>query len=91
MKRIVRVCNTAMIEEKNASVESNLERAKSLLEAAGRQGVDVVCLPELFSLIGLQIQGESMADQKEAIENAFDLWRGSHEQIDDVCVFGVKP
>jgi serine phosphatase RsbU (regulator of sigma subunit) len=44
-----------------------------------------------FKKLLLSVQGEPMADQKEAMENAFDLWRGSHEQIDDVCVFGVKP
>jgi len=39
-------------------------------------------------LIG--IQGKSMANQKEAVDTAFENWRGSLEQIDDVCIIGVR-
>jgi serine phosphatase RsbU (regulator of sigma subunit) len=38
----------------------------------------------------LSIQGENMEKQKARIEEAFDCWKGSHEQIDDVCVVGVR-
>lgn len=38
----------------------------------------------------ISIQTESMEDQKALIEEAFDSWKGSHEQIDDVCMFGVR-
>jgi len=38
----------------------------------------------------LNIQAESMKDQKMLIEAAFESWRGSNEQIDDVCMLGVR-
>jgi serine phosphatase RsbU (regulator of sigma subunit) len=43
-----------------------------------------------FKKLLLSVQGESMENQKKLIEKAFDTWRGSHEQIDDVCVFGAR-
>jgi len=43
-----------------------------------------------FKKLLLSVQGESMKNQKKLTEEAFDKWRGSHEQIDDVCVFGVR-
>lgn len=38
----------------------------------------------------LTVQTESMENQRKLLEEAFDKWRGSHEQIDDVCVMGVR-
>jgi len=38
----------------------------------------------------LSVHEESMWDQKNIIEEAFENWRGNHEQIDDVCAMGVK-
>ncbi len=32
----------------------------------------------------------AMEDQKRALLHAFDAWRGENEQIDDVCVLGIK-
>jgi len=29
-------------------------------------------------------------DQKNILSEKFDLWKGSHEQVDDVCVIGIK-
>jgi serine phosphatase RsbU (regulator of sigma subunit) len=43
-----------------------------------------------FKKLLLSVQGESMENQKKLIEKAFEKWRGSHEQIDDVCVFGAR-
>jgi hypothetical protein len=31
-----------------------------------------------------------MGLQKRLLEDAFEKWRGNNEQIDDVCVFGVR-
>jgi hypothetical protein len=31
-----------------------------------------------------------MEEQKTIIDESFEAWRGSLEQIDDVCVIGVK-
>lgn len=29
-------------------------------------------------------------EQKDAIENAFNTWKGKNEQTDDVCIIGVR-
>ncbi len=34
--------------------------------------------------------GMSCADQKANLEKAFDDWKGNLEQIDDVCVAGIR-
>lgn len=38
----------------------------------------------------LSVQAESMADQRILIEAAFESWRGTIEQIDDVCMIGFR-
>lgn len=38
----------------------------------------------------LSIQDLPMKEQKTVLENAFEEWRGDHEQIDDVLVIGRK-
>jgi serine phosphatase RsbU (regulator of sigma subunit) len=38
----------------------------------------------------LSVQGKSLADQKKLMEGAYEKWRGSHEQIDDVCAMGFR-
>jgi serine phosphatase RsbU (regulator of sigma subunit) len=43
-----------------------------------------------FKKLLLSVQAESMKNQKKLIEDAFEEWRGSNEQIDDVCVIGVR-
>ena len=43
-----------------------------------------------FKKLLLSVQSETMENQKKMIEKAFDKWRGNHEQIDDVCVVGVR-
>ncbi len=43
-----------------------------------------------FKKLLLSVQEESMENQGKAIEKAFDKWRGTQEQIDDVCVFGLR-
>ena len=43
-----------------------------------------------FKKLLLSVQAESMENQRKLIEEAFNNWRGSHEQIDDVCVMGVR-
>ena len=41
-------------------------------------------------LIVLSIQNLSMEEQKQFIYQAFMDWKGSLEQIDDVCIIGVR-
>jgi serine phosphatase RsbU (regulator of sigma subunit) len=43
-----------------------------------------------FKELLLSVQSESMEKQKQMIDNTFEAWRGNREQIDDVCVVGVK-
>ena len=32
----------------------------------------------------------SMDEQKNQIQEAFDIWKGDQEQLDDICVFGLR-
>jgi serine phosphatase RsbU (regulator of sigma subunit) len=43
-----------------------------------------------FKELLLSIQDKSMEDQKLVLDEQFENWRGRLEQIDDVCVIGVK-
>jgi len=43
-----------------------------------------------FKELLLSVQSEPMEKQKFLIEETFELWRGNREQIDDVCVVGVR-
>ncbi len=43
-----------------------------------------------FRTLLLSIQGKSMENQKSILEKTFDQWKGDLEQVDDVCVIGVK-
>ncbi|NQY66672.1 MAG: SpoIIE family protein phosphatase [Flavobacteriales bacterium] len=38
----------------------------------------------------IDIHRKKMEDQKRLLNKAFELWRGDQEQIDDVCIFGIK-
>ncbi len=38
----------------------------------------------------LSIQDKSMNEQLKVITNVFNVWRGSLEQVDDVCMIGVR-
>jgi tetratricopeptide (TPR) repeat protein/serine phosphatase RsbU (regulator of sigma subunit) len=43
-----------------------------------------------FRELLLSIQDQPMDKQRELINQAFEKWRGDLEQVDDVCVIGVK-
>lgn len=32
----------------------------------------------------------ALADQKEILANTFEVWKGIHEQVDDVCIIGLR-
>jgi tetratricopeptide (TPR) repeat protein len=38
----------------------------------------------------LSVQSKTMEEQHSIIGEAFEDWRGDNEQIDDVCIFGVR-
>ncbi|TFH26111.1 MAG: PDZ domain-containing protein [Bacteroidia bacterium] len=43
-----------------------------------------------FKELLLSIQKESMDTQKQLLKDAYESWRGDIDQIDDVCVIGVR-
>ncbi len=46
--------------------------------------------PAQFRKLLLEIQELSMKEQKSALKDAFDQWKGSNEQVDDVCIIGYE-
>ena len=38
----------------------------------------------------MTVNDKSVAHQKDIIDRAFEEWRGDQEQVDDVCVIGVR-
>jgi len=43
-----------------------------------------------FKELLLSIQNKTMDEQKNILEQHFEDWKGGHEQIDDVCIIGVR-
>ncbi len=43
-----------------------------------------------FKDLLISIQGESMDAQKKLLDESFEMWRGAMDQIDDVCILGVR-
>ena len=43
-----------------------------------------------FKELLISIKNQSMREQQETLNKTFENWKGSHEQIDDVCIVGVK-
>jgi serine phosphatase RsbU (regulator of sigma subunit) len=43
-----------------------------------------------FRELLLSVQDEPMRSQQKLIEEAFEAWKGDLEQVDDVCVMGVR-
>jgi serine phosphatase RsbU (regulator of sigma subunit)/Tfp pilus assembly protein PilF len=46
--------------------------------------------PKALRELLLSIQNQPMDKQREQINKAFESWRGDLEQVDDVCMIGVK-
>jgi ligand-binding sensor domain-containing protein/serine phosphatase RsbU (regulator of sigma subunit) len=43
-----------------------------------------------FKQLLLKLQHLPLEQQKEKLKSAFEEWKGDHEQVDDVCVIGIK-
>ncbi len=43
-----------------------------------------------FKSLLLSIQNKDMTEQKEIIHKTFETWKGNLEQLDDVCIIGVR-
>jgi len=54
----------------------------------GEKGKKLMYKP--FKEFLLSIQEKSMFEQKLLLEKHFDNWKGKLEQVDDVCVIGVR-
>ncbi len=46
--------------------------------------------PKALRELILSVENQPMLEQKNKMINAFEAWKGSFEQIDDVCVIGVR-
>lgn len=62
MPRKVRVLTTSFFGGGNSTPERNRERACDLLDAAGAEGADLVCLPETFLHVGAPREGRPYAE-----------------------------
>jgi len=47
-------------------------------------------MAKAFKSLLLSIQDKSMDEQQEAINQAFLSWKGDLEQVDDICIVGVR-
>lgn len=54
----------------------------------GKKGKKLMYKP--FKNLLLSIQDKTMNEQKAMLEQYFEEWKGSLEQVDDVCVIGVR-
>jgi serine phosphatase RsbU (regulator of sigma subunit) len=43
-----------------------------------------------FKELLISIQNKSMNEQREALYESHITWRGANEQVDDICVIGVR-
>ena len=43
-----------------------------------------------FKDLLLSIHAKNMEEQKEILDNTIEKWKGDRDQIDDICVFGIK-
>lgn len=43
-----------------------------------------------FKRLLLDIHNKPLVQQKQSLENAFVEWMGSHDQLDDVCIIGIR-
>jgi serine phosphatase RsbU (regulator of sigma subunit) len=46
--------------------------------------------PARFKNLLLSIRDESMESQKELINASFDEWKGNLDQVDDICIIGIR-
>ncbi|MCH8332183.1 MAG: SpoIIE family protein phosphatase, partial [Bacteroidetes bacterium] len=47
-------------------------------------------LSKRFQELLLSIQDKSLEDQKEILDQTIEDWRGDNEQLDDICVIGIR-
>ena len=45
---------------------------------------------QVFKELLLSIQNNTMEEQKNSLAQHFNNWKGTLDQVDDVCIIGVK-
>ena len=50
----------------------------------------IVFTKTLFKKLLLSLQDKTMEEPTVVIDETFETWKGNLEQIDDVCVIGVR-
>ena len=43
-----------------------------------------------FKELLVQVSKSPLSQQSQELNNAFETWRDSYEQVDDICVMGIK-
>ena len=43
-----------------------------------------------FKKLLLSVQSQPMQEQRETLKDTFEKWKGEIEQLDDVCIIGVR-
>ena len=54
----------------------------------GLKGRKFMCKP--FKKLFSELHQKDLDQQKIALSEAFEAWKGNHEQVDDVCVIGAR-
>jgi hypothetical protein len=65
------------------------EKTKQLLPEISSTLV-IVFTKTLFKKLLLSLQDKTMEEPTVVIDETFETWKGNLEQIDDVCVIGVR-
>ena len=78
-------------------IASPLASAASLFSLASRGVTHVLVIVNRkkfkvpnFKKLLLSIQDKSMEHQKQTVDDTIENWRGENEQIDDICLIGMR-
>jgi len=78
------------------NIEGNLEKGDAVylfsdgyVDQFGGEKGKKFKIQQLVSLL-ISLNNQPMEMQKKALASSFEGWKGGFEQIDDVCVFGIK-
>jgi len=52
--------------------------------------VNLFAISPPFQQLLIDIHQKTMEEQKQILDDTIEKWRGDSEQIDDICVIGVR-